>query len=234
MSLAESAVSFWENGYLLIEDFFDPSLMDSLNTVILNHFGIDPEWGHDPEFLKRSETEVIPWFPSREGIHIFDSIEQDAQLIELTTAILGEGWEQLYLMTMFSKKGTKGQAWHQDSPPEDSRKFNLNRLIYTHDISQETGGKTVVMPGTHRSNALTAGLAHEDMEGQIVLAPKKGTLLLLHGHTWHRVFPIVGEYRVSTNSRAIPKDTPEDITDIAVYRNMRYKFSTSEVLDQEY
>jgi len=29
----------------------------------------------------------------------------------------------------------------------------------------------------------------------------------------------------------MPKDTPEDITDIAVYRTMRYKFSTSEVVE---
>jgi len=39
---------------------------------------------------------------------------------------------------------------------------------------------------------------------------------------------------MSVNSRAIPKETPEDITDIAVYRNMRYRFSKDEVLPQDY
>ena len=78
---------------------------------------------------------------------------------------------------------------------------------------------------------ISKGDPHEDLEGQITLSPKKGTLVILHGHTWHRVLPVKGEYRLSANSRTIPKDTPEDVTDIAVYRNMRYKFSTSEVIE---
>jgi hypothetical protein len=67
---------------------------------------------------------------------------------------------------------------------------------------------------------------------QVVLRPKKGTLLLLHGHTWHRVLPITGAFRFSTNYRAAPAGTPEDITDICVYRNMRYQFSTSSVIEE--
>jgi hypothetical protein len=135
-------------------------------------------------------------------------------------------------MVMFSKKGTKGQAWHQDCPPEESSQFNLNRLFYTHDINDATGGKTIVMPGSHRKGVLPSGNPHEDLDNQVVLAPKKGTLVILHGHAWHRVLPINGEYRLSANARAIPKGTPENITDIAVYRNMRYRFSTSEVIEE--
>jgi hypothetical protein len=66
-----------------------------------------------------------------------------------------------------------------------------------------------------------------EFDDQVVLRPKKGTLVLLHGHTWHRVLPITGSYRFSTNYRSAPKDTPDDITDICVYRNMRYRFSTA-------
>ncbi len=79
---------------------------------------------------------------------------------------------------------------------------------------------------------LPAGKPHEDLENQIVLSQKKGTLVILHGHCWHRVLPIKGEYRVSANARAIPTGTPEDITDIAVYRNMRYRFSTQEIIEE--
>jgi len=234
MNVNELATSFWANGFLILEEFFDPLLMDKLNLRILNHYGMNPDWEHDLEFLEKSKTEVIPWFPVREGQQIFDAIEYDSKLDQVTTAILGDGWQNLYLMAMYSKRGTKGQAWHQDCPPEDSSKFNLNRLFYTHDITDQTGGKIVVMPRTHRNPALTVGEPHEDINGQFVLSPKKGTLILLHGHIWHRVLPITGEYRVSINSRAIPKHTPEDVTDIAVYRNMRYRFSTSEFLPQDY
>ncbi len=38
--------------------------------------------------------------------------------------------------------------------------------------------------------------------------------------------------RFSSNFRSAPKGRPEDITDICVYRNMRYRFSTSEVIEE--
>jgi len=223
---------FWEKGYLVIEDFFTADLMDHLNQKILSHFGNNPKWEHSDDFIEKSATEVIPWFPIREGDENFQPIEEDKNLKNLTQEILGKGWKSLYLMVMYSKQGTQGQAWHQDCPPEESDLFNLNRLFYTHDIDQKSGGQTIVYPGSHRMGELPAGQPHSDMDGQVVLSPKKGTLVILHGLCWHRVLPIKGAYRVSANSRAIPENTPDNITDIAVYRNMRYRFSTQEVIEQ--
>jgi hypothetical protein len=79
---------------------------------------------------------------------------------------------------------------------------------------------------------LPAGEPHEDLEGQVVLSPQKGTLVLLHGHTWHRVLPITGAFRFSTNYRVCPRGTPADITDICVYRNMRYCFASNRVVEE--
>ncbi|MEM7105781.1 MAG: phytanoyl-CoA dioxygenase family protein [Bacteroidota bacterium] len=234
MDYEKCAIDFWENGYLVMENFYPAELMNYLNEVILNHFGMKPEWEHTNEFIEKSATEVIPWFPFREGNMEFEPAENDPRLLALTESILGKGWDNLYCMAMFSKKGTRGQAWHQDCPPENPDQFNLNRLFYTHDITEETGGKTIVMPKTHKTGELTKGIPHEDMDGQVVLAPKKGTLVILHGHTWHRVLPVNGEYRVSVNCRSVPKNTPENITDVAVYRNMRYRFSTSEIIEERY
>jgi hypothetical protein len=64
-----------------------------------------------------------------------------------------------------------------------------------------------------------------------VLAPKKGDLVILHGHAWHRVLPAV-QKRTSVNFRAAPAGTTDGITDICVYRNMRYRFSTSEIVEE--
>jgi ectoine hydroxylase len=134
-------------------------------------------------------------------------------------------------MTMFSKKGTKGQAWQQDCPPDDNQKFNFNRLVHTMDIDDQVGGEVLVMPGSHRHGKLPVGEINENFSEQVILTPKKGALLITHGHTWQRVLPIKGAYRLSTNYRAIPQNTPEDITDICVYGNMLYEFSTSKVLE---
>ncbi len=231
MKIKELSNTFWQQGYLVIEGLFSAQNMDKLQSIILGHYGLNPEYEHEVAFLSKSATEVIPWFPQRSGEQAFDEIEHCNQMETLTEAILGKGWKSLYCMTMFSKKGTKGQAWHQDCLPDDPKQFNLNRLVYTMDINDQVGGELLVMPGSHRLGKLPPGEVSEDFSEQVILAPQKGTLVIIHGHTWHRVLPIKGEYRLSTNYRAIPKNTAEDITDICVYRNMLYQFSTSKVLE---
>ncbi|NQZ45214.1 MAG: 2OG-Fe(II) oxygenase [Flavobacteriaceae bacterium] len=223
------ASEFWEKGYVIFEGFFEAGLMDDYNDTILQHYGLNPEWEHTNEFISKSAVEVIPWFPYREGEGGFNGIDKDPEFNRITDAILKEGWDNLYCMMMYSKGGSKGQAWHQDCPPDDPKKYNLNRLVYTHDITEHTGGEIVIMPEAHKAGILPVGKPHEDIEGQLVFRPKKGTVIFLHGHCFHRVMPVKSD-RISTNFRAVPKGTPEDITDICVYRNMMYKFSTSEVL----
>ena len=232
MRNTEYSRQFQARGFLVIEDFFSPALMDTMDAKIRDYYGDSPEFRHEEEFLEKSRTEVVPWFPQNEGVTIFDAIDRDETLQALTTEILGDGWAGQYCMVMFSKQGTAGQAWHQDCPPDDPAVFNLNRLVYTSDITDEIGGQTVVIPGSHKRGLLPAGDPTGDFDEQVVLRPRKGTLVLLHGHTWHRVLPIKGEFRFSTNYRAAPAGVPEDVTDICVYRNMRYRFSTSEVLEE--
>ncbi|MBT8140974.1 MAG: phytanoyl-CoA dioxygenase [Gammaproteobacteria bacterium] len=230
MQIETLVKQFWQNGFLLLEKLFDPDLMDKYNTLILGHFGLDPEYLHDPDFVTRSGAEVIPWFPQQDGIKIFDRIQQHKALNLLTEQILGPKWRSLDCMVMFSKQGTAGQAWHQDCPPENPQIFNLNRLVYTHDITQETGGQIVVVKGSHKLGLLPASEYDQSFENEICLSPNKGDVLLLHGHLWHRVKPVTGAYRVSTNYRSIPAGTPDNVTDICVYRNMLYRFSSSEVI----
>lgn len=220
------AEQFWEAGYLVLDGFLESAKMDELNECILENLGKAPEYLHSDEFLERSGADVVPWFPQHHGITAFDEVANDPRLLELTTALLGPEWQELYSMVMFSRQGSKGQSWHQDCPPEFPSHFNLNRLVYTHDVTPEIGGQTVVVPGSHRRGVIPIGDPDGVLEGQHVLEPKRGTLVLLHGHTWHRVLPVKGTYRVSTNFRACPQGVPKDVTDVCVYRNMRYRFST--------
>ena len=232
MDMSNVLTDFKRDGYVVIEKFFASDLMDHLDQLIRSHFGENPDYLHDDEFLDQAQTEVIPWFPQNEGVGAFDAIDQDSRFLELSEAILGKGWSSQYNMVMFSKQGTSGQAWHQDCAPDNPNVFNLNRLVYTSDISDEIGGQTVVVPGSHRNGLLPAGDPVGEFGNQVVLRPRKGTLVLLHGHAWHRVLPIKGRYRYSTNYRAAPAGTPDDVTDVCVYRNMRYQFSTSSVVEE--
>lgn len=230
MTATDPLNHFERDGYLVIDNFFCPELMDGLDRLIRSHFGDDPEFKHDSEFLDKSQTDVIPWFPQNEGVDAFDVVDQDARLNELSEKILGAGWSNLYCMVMYSKQGTSGQAWHQDCPPDNAAVFNLNRLVYTSSITDDIGGQIVVVPGSHKKGLVPAGDPVGKFENQVVLRPSKGTLVLLHGHAWHRVLPIKGAYRFSTNYRSAPAGIPDDITDVCVYRNMRYQFSTEEVI----
>jgi hypothetical protein len=232
MEFENLSQKFWENGFLAIENFFQPAEMDRLCELIFQHFGDSPEFMHDQAFLEKSKADVIPWFPQREGNFEFDPIGNQKEFQQLTAAILGEQWREQYTMVMFSNRNSDGQSWHQDCPPEDASKFNLNRLVYSHDINDQTGGRLVVMPGSHRRGVLPAGEPNEDLEGQLVLTLKKGTLVLIHGHCWHRVLPIHDCKRASINYRSGPAGTPDDVTDVCVYRNMRYRFSTGEVVEE--
>lgn len=225
-------LQFEQDGFLHLKGFFARELMDELDELIFDYFGERPEYAHDEKFIKGTATEIVPWFPQRDGVKAFDRIEKDPRLKQVTEEVLGLGWTSQYCMAMFSKAGTSGQAWHQDCPPENKGQFNLNRLVYTSDIVEEIGGEIAIRPGTHKGGALSAGEPHEDLEGQLVLAPKKGDLILLHGHCWHRVLPVRAKWRFSTNYRAAPAGTPDDVTDVCVYRNMRYRFSTQEVVEE--
>jgi ectoine hydroxylase len=227
------ALQFWKQGYLHVPKFFTSALMDEYNLKIIEHFGMDPDFQHSEEFIKKSGAEVIPWFPQQEGETCFNKVNDNQHLTELTEAILGTGWYTQYSMVMFSKRGTAGQAWHQDCVCDDPSKFNLNRLVYTMDISQQTtGGQTTVIPGSHLTGIIPSHNEILDEKKAVRLSPKKGDLLLLHGHCYHKVEKVTGRYRVSTNYRAASKNTPENITDIGVYRNMVYEFSSASVIQE--
>ena len=223
---------FYRDGYIVLDGFFDDEQMESIDRLIHAHFGETPAFQHNDEFLSKAQTDVIPWFPQQQGVSDFDAIENDENFRGLSEAILGEGWYEQSCMVMFSGRGSSGQAWHQDCPPEDPQQFNLNRLVYTSDIQAESGGQVVVVPGSHKMGLLPAGDPSGQLQDQVVLQPRKGTLVLLHGHAWHRVLPVKAAARVSTNCRAASATTSQEITDICVYRNMRYQFSTANVIEE--
>ena len=174
MNTTQLLEKFQRDGYLLLHNFFDTDLMQRLDALIREHFGDDPSFLHSDEFLEKAKTDVIPWFPQSDGPCEFDLLDDHDELRQLTRTLLGEGWQRMNCMVMFSKQGTAGQAWHQDCAPEHPARYNLNRLVYTSDIDDETGGQIVVVPGSHRRGLLPAGNPWADFEDQQILRPRNG------------------------------------------------------------
>ena len=146
--------------------------MDIYQNKILDHFALDSSYKHDSDFIEKSDTDVIPWFPQNDGEKAFDVIEKDERLINLTEAILGPGWKSLYCMVMYSNKSSNGQAWHQDCDPSNSNIFNLNRLIYTMDINKLSGGEVELIPGSHKAGIIPSISEGNDLEDGIIIEPK--------------------------------------------------------------
>ncbi len=229
---ADLARRFWRDGYVVISNFFAAADMATLGRMCRDRLGETPAYLHDDDFLEAAEVEVVPWFPEREGVAEFSAVAANERLIALTKAVLGHDWLDDFCMVMFSRAGSAGQAWHQDCPPDNAATYNLNRLVYTDDIDPRIGGELVVVPGSHRRGHLPTGDPHGDLAGQVAVSPSAGTLALVHGHCWHRVRPVGAGERFSINYRAVPSGVPQGITDVCAYRNMRYRFSTAEILER--
>lgn len=172
--------------------------------------------------LERFECDVMVWAPLKDSNAAFMALNEMRELAEVTEALLGTGYStNPNGLVMYSVGGGRGQAWHQDCPPEgpESKEFNLNRLIYTDDV-ELADGAIVFVPGSHRSGRIPSGGHQEPIDGEIALEPRAGTVIFLHGHVYHRVTPNLNmKPRTSINLRAYPAGTNPDVNCIGVYRN---------------
>ena len=242
-SIEDATDQFWRDGFLVIDDAFEAQLMDHLDKFIVAHQwdGIPPGSEYPPGARTDAEAWVLMnWSdPLDRRCRVecpstpvdFDELDLQPFLKELTSAILGPGWIRRKKVVMYSANGTMGQAWHQDSPPQVPHEFTINRLVFTRDTRPEVGGQIMVVPGTHMPNpdpqVLPYGEPGTALPGQLELWPNKGSFVLIHGHTWHRVLPPHGGHRASINSRALPAGCQDNGgTDTTVYRNLVFTHST--------
>jgi hypothetical protein len=168
------------------------------------------------------ECDVMVWAPLKDRNAAFLALNEMPELDEVTEALLGPGYHaNPQGLVMYSVGGGRGQAWHQDCPPggPENKDFNLNRLIYTDDVSLADGA-IVFVPGSHRFGRIPSGGHQEPIEGEVTLEPRAGTVVYLHGHVYHRVTPNLNQKpRTSINLRAYPAGTDADVNCIGVYRN---------------
>jgi len=179
---------------------------------------------HSREGQKQFDCDVIPWDPVTDGNEVLRELHRHPRMATVTEAVLGPGFTAPASLAMYSVGGGRGQAWHQDCPANDPAAFNLNRLVYTENVTLEDGA-IVVVPGSHKRGRIPAGGHQDPIEGEVVLTPEAGTLILLSGHVYHRVTPnLNSKPRVSINFRAFAAGISPDVTCIGVYRNGAVNF----------
>jgi ectoine hydroxylase-related dioxygenase (phytanoyl-CoA dioxygenase family) len=233
LSLAEARERFEEDGFLVLPGVFSPDSLRAINAAHDEHFLplIDEAArmaGDEAQRAARFACDVISWDPVREKHPLFTALLHDPELEAITQTLLGPGYTTPASLVMYSVGGGRGQAWHQDCPIEDGAGYNLNRLIYTRDVSMDDGA-IVVVPGSHRAGRIPPGGHQDPMPGEVTLCPDAGTLVLLHGHVYHRVTPNLNRQpRVSLNFRAYPQGTDPRVNCIGVYRNGTVDFCSDQ------
>jgi ectoine hydroxylase-related dioxygenase (phytanoyl-CoA dioxygenase family) len=216
---------FEERGFVVIESFLTQEESHGLNQSLEAKY---EQWQAEArqvaEKSDHDECDVLAWDPVLEGHPVFCSMAASEKLRAATAEVLGDDFDTQTSLIMFSIPHGRGQAWHQDCPPEEVGLFNLNRLLYPADTNLENGA-IVVVPGSHKMGVIPPGGTQDPILGEVILTPRAGTLVLLHGHVYHRVTPnLTDRPRNSVNFRAMPAGVPGWITCVAVYRNGRTRF----------
>lgn len=115
---------------------------------------------------------------------------------------------------------------------ENPAHFNLTRLVYTHDVTAETGGQTTVMPGTHKQGLLPVGQPDERiwLSGCIrakerdAASPTWSLLASGATHSQRQVrlhqLPLRAQRHARRHHRRLRLS------------QLRYRFSTSEVIEE--
>ena len=220
MNIQTLATDFAANGFIHIPQLLEADLLQALNQDIDQHFGLVDEEAHEvAAYMQDFACDVIPWDPLTEGRASFQRLAALPALEQLTEACIGQGFQSFNSLVMYSKRGGRGQAWHQDSMPGAHLGFNLNRLCYARTVEQDDGA-IVLVPGSHRRGRIPAGPHQESMADELIICPQAGDVLLVHGWCFHRVLPNrSGRSRVSINVRAYPKDVDSSVCATGVYRN---------------
>ena len=222
MKSDELAERFKRDGVVIIPDFFNADELAAMNAVIDTLLEKPAVATKCSDFyVKNYQTEVDGLGVKASEHPAFTSFQSHARMKEATCAALGGAYVDEYLLVQCTRQGT-GQAWHQDS--SDPVNFVLNRLIYTRDIAPENG-QIVVVPGSIHRGRIPPGGHQDPIPGEVALAPKAGTLVLMSTYCWHRVtINTTATPRVSVNYRVRPQSAPEGLTAVAHFRNGTYDF----------
>ncbi len=222
---------FMELGAVILPGFFDARRLKPIVAAVDEHWKQSDKSPLRHSDFDRFETYPTAWGPVAEANPLFLTLRDDPDLVALTRAAIGSDFTHGVDLVMYTGKG-KGQAWHQDCPPDDLSKFTVNRLIYVRDVDPAQGA-LVYVPGSHKFGRIPPGGNQDPMPGEVHLSPRAGTVAIMNSLCYHRVTANqLNEPRVSINFRVQPPNVAQDYDKVAAFRGGTYDFRTEKVLDQ--
>jgi hypothetical protein len=221
----EIVETFWRDGIVILEQFYEPRIMTELALAFEQLVNSDPSrpFGGGPDYARLRETRVRVW-PGKD-VPLCEQVMTDSRLDVITKSICGDDMLRLGISIFSTPRGC-GQAWHQDSSGHRPEHFELNRIVFPSNVAAEQGELHFV-PGSHTGPDLPPGGNYDPLPGERSVAPKAGTLVLMHTRCFHRVgINQTDKPRTQCNSRTRPAGAPDGLTGLPVFRTGKWNFVT--------
>lgn len=184
---ADQWADFDRDGYLVVPDRFDDQAIEALLDAAYEVARADPKYCADRYYGAEPIVERHPSFA--------DLIAHDRH-VGFAYDVYGEQL-RLHTSQLFLRPpGGAVSEWHFDGARMVPYRVYSPRLPLTikigywlTDVTAVGMGCLVVIPGSHRWDAMDAYTSHESVPGEVPVTVRRGTITVMHHALWHRVEP---------------------------------------------
>jgi ectoine hydroxylase-related dioxygenase (phytanoyl-CoA dioxygenase family) len=196
----EQRLFFETNGYLVIENAFEPQELRALRAAADR---AEEQWRRDVTRLgwRKEDSEQLQSIV--EYGDEFVQLASHPKIVPIVRDGLGDDLALLFSDYFITPAGARSPIhWHRDArilgPYHPRSRMFVKAFVLLSDVTPD-GGPTALVPGTHRLDddwQFPAVTDPRDMPGQVRMAYPAGTLYFTHGRIYHSAMP---------NSSATPR-----------------------------
>ena len=178
---------FMDQGYILKPGVLSEAECDELCQRLQHLAEQDPKYDPAQHYSKMNAAPLHP--------DLAAFINRDSH-IGYIYDVYGELSKVHLSQFMLRPKGTWRNFWHPDGPRALPYQVFSNGLplqikvsYWLTEIEAENMGNLIILPGSHNQQYMDGYDTHETMPGELQVCAKRGTMMIMHASTWHRVAP---------------------------------------------
>lgn len=186
-AMPEELAAFACDGFLLREQLCPTGLQEGLRSAVAEVLASEGHAEGSADVFLRNLMDKHPAF--LDLLHF--------PTLPIAQAMLGPQVQVLPLTARIAYPGQTKQfiTWHlhqrvvpDPCPPFFSLPHAIDSFLYLDD-ADDRNGPLCVVPGSHRRQHEDLPVSEADLPGQVILKPKAGDVVMIHGNLWHRALP---------------------------------------------